>query len=71
MAAALARGLRRREVCREVGIHHSRLYRELNQSPEFAAWLRGLEESARWTRECRAFDLHPARRHKVAGRQGW
>jgi len=65
IAAALGRGLRRREVCRELGIHHSRLYREIERFPEFAEWLHNQEAATRWTRESRAFDIHPARRHKM------
>jgi IS30 family transposase len=62
IADAIARGLRRREVCRELGIHHSRLYREIERSAEFRTWLEAQEMASKWDRENRIFELHPMRR---------
>ena len=62
IAVALAKGLQRREVCRELGIHHSRLYRELARFPEFRRWMECQEAESRLERENRIFELHPMRR---------
>src|SRR5688572_25361521 len=59
IAGALVTELRRREVCRELGIHHSRIYRELKRRSEFALWFKELGAASRFERENRIFELHP------------